>query len=909
MDISHSATKISADCALDREALGLLRRYFGHRDFRPGQLEVVRSVAGFNDTFVVMPTGGGKSLCYQIPALMMEGSALVISPLIALMHDQVRTLERAGIPGCFINSSLGFDEIRRRMQRAREGAYKLIFVAPERLESPQFLEEMQRVQWSFLAVDEAHCVSEWGHDFRPAYLRIAEANLALGRLPALALTATATPEVQDDIIAQLQMRNPRQFIRGFDRPNLRYIVEEVADKSPRLADICGAQSGGSTLVYCGSRKRVDMFTQALRDYRIPAEAYHAGLSEAYRKAVIERFLSGQTKTVVATNAFGMGVDKPDVRNVVHCDLTLSVEAYYQEAGRAGRDGEEAFCTLLYSPGDRRLMEFFLQCNFPAPDKVEKAYNLLYDSVQAAVGEIPARPSPLDDARLASALRVHPAEAGAIISLLERANILRRGSSGNVARVQFLATRERLREYHSQVPERKRNALNALMRLAGSEAFHAPVEISLPDVWRKHGIPTEEFLEAVRAFEYGRLIRFDAPGASQEGGIAFLMERFPASRWRENVPFDWPKLLARRERAVQKLDAVEHYALTNECKRDTLLRYFGEMDVEPRCGKCSSCRQNERAAAAVQRLSPRKLFLLRQTLSAVAELDGRFGRAVVADVLRGKKSADKVRKFDLHKASTFGAAQQYSDEEVREALNIALAARWIALSEDRYATVFLTPDGAKEAPEAPEPLAVNGYNRDECSHPELLQTARRLRREIAAQLRVGERAVVDDRSLAALVNALPRTLREVKRETRYASNLFLHRFAPVFLAAVEEFLRQKAVQNGDDLATLPESVRRSVEMLRAGETLAAVATKRHIAEATVAQHIQTALEHGVQLERRLYVRDEIYEQTREFLRARPDAFLKDIRAALALDVDWHELRIAAAFARAERGFALQTVNRA
>ena len=713
--ISFSTAR-ETNSALDREALGLLRRYFGHRDFRPGQLEVVRSVARFDDTFVVMPTGGGKSLCYQIPALLMDGAALVISPLIALMHDQVRTLERAGISGCFINSSLGFDEIRRRMQRAREGAYKLIFVAPERLESPQFLEEMQRVQWSFLAVDEAHCVSEWGHDFRPAYLRIAEANLALGRLPTLALTATATPEVQDDIVAQLKMRNPQQFIRGFDRPNLRYIVEEVGDKAPRLADICGAQTGGSTLVYCASRKRVEMFTQALRDYRIPAEPYHAGLGDAYRKAVIERFLSGETKTVVATNAFGMGVDKPDVRNVVHCDLTLSVEAYYQEAGRAGRDGEEALCTLLYSPSDRRLMEFFIQCNFPAPEKVEKAYNLLYDSVQAAVGEIPAHASQLDDASLASALGAHPAEAGAIISLLERAGVLRRGSSGNAARVQFLATRERLREYHAHVPERKRNALNALMRLAGSAAFHAPVEISLPDVWRKHGIPTEEFLEAVRAFEYGRLIRFDSPrtGASDGGGVAFLMERFPAARWRENVPFDWQKLLTRRERAVQKLDAVEHYALTSECKRDALLRYFGEMDVEPRCGKCSSCRQNERAVAAVQTLSPRKIFLLRQALTAIAELDGRFGRAVVADVLRGKKSSDKVRKFNLHKAVSFGAAERYADEEVREALDTALSARWIALSEDRYATVFLTPDGVKELPDAPVPLAVDGYNRDVCA---------------------------------------------------------------------------------------------------------------------------------------------------------------------------------------------------
>ena len=880
----------------DRLALTLLRQYFGHTAFRAGQNEVIRSILGCRDTFVVMPTGGGKSLCYQIPALMMDGTALVISPLIALMHDQVRTLERAGIPACFINSSLPFDEIRRRLQAAREGAYKLIYVAPERLESKQFLEELQRVEWSFMAVDEAHCVSEWGHDFRPAYLGIADANAALGRLPIIALTATATEEVQADVPAQLKMRDPERFIRGFDRPNLNYIVEAEHNKTVRVADICAA-STGANIVYCGSRKRVEQFTEALRSYNLPAAPYHGGMGDGFRRSVLEKFLGGECKTIVATNAFGMGVDKADVRNVIHCDLTLSLEAYYQEAGRAGRDGAPADCTLLYAPSDRRLMEFFLQCSFPALEMVEKAYTLLYDNAQVGVGEKALKPSHLDENRLAALLGVHPAEAGAAITVLERANVLRRGTSGNQARVQFLATRERLREYHSNVPERKRNALNALMRLVGSAAFHEMTEFDVSDVWRKHDIPTEEFLEAMRAFEYGRLVKFEPPGVS--GGMTLLQERFPKNTLTQSLPIDWQKHILRRERAMQKLESVERYATTPDCKRDVLLSYFGELEVEPHCGRCSSCKQADKTAQDSERLSEKKLFLLQQILTAAAELDGRFGRSVLADVLVGKRSSEKVRKFGLHRTPSFGAAAKFSEQEISEAVQTALHAQWLSLTDERFATLYLTPLGATRLPSVPEPTVLDGYNRDTCFYPELLAQAQRLRTDVASLYKISPHIIVDDRALTALVNALPRTVQDMKREVRYLSNVCLSRFAPIFLKAVQGFLRHRAQESGLDSVNVPEAVQRTLELLRSGLSVREVAEKRRLNVGTVAQHIQVALEQGVMLPRERFVSENLYATVRDFLRIRPDAFLKDIRAAIHGEVEWYELRIASAFVRSEQ----------
>lgn len=886
----------------ERLALTLLRQYFGYTNFRAGQSEIIDSIVRCRDTFVVMPTGGGKSLCYQIPALMQDGTALVISPLIALMHDQVRTLEKAGIPGCFINSSLPFEEIRRRLQAAREGAYKLIYVAPERLESKQFLEEMQRVEWSFLAVDEAHCVSEWGHDFRPAYVRIHEANEALGRLPIIALTATATSEVQEDIVAQLQMREPERFIRGFDRPNLRYTVEHESDKTSRVADICssvsksGSQKGGSNIVYCGSRKRVEQFAQALRGYNLPVVAYHGGMGDNFRRSALERFLNGEIQTIVATNAFGMGVDKPDVRNVIHCDLTLTPEAYYQEAGRAGRDGESADCTLLYTPNDRRLMEFFVQCAFPPLELVQKVYGLLYDSIQAGLGAKPLETSTLRAERIAAMLSVHAAEADAVISLLERANVLRRGTPGNMARVQFLATRERLREYYSNVPERRRNALNALMRLVGSAAFHEPTEFDMLDVWRKHNVPTEEFLEAIRAFEYGRLVKFDPPGIRD--GITLLLERFPTEHLVNYLPFDWQKHILRRERAIQKLETVERYATTSDCKRDFLLRYFGEEDVEPHCGRCSSCKQAEKASEERAYQSERKQFLIQQVLSATAELDGRFGKTVLVDVLAGKRSSEKVRKFGLHRLASFDAAGKFSEQEITETVQHCLSAQWLSTTEERFPTLFLTPLGAARLPEVPEPYILDGYNRDTCSYPELLEKTKRLRYDLASLHRIAQHIIIDDRSLIALVNALPRTVHDMKREVRYLSDVCLYRFAPQFLKLVQEYIRQRATHNSTDTAILPDNVQRSLEMLRSGLGVEEVAEKRNLNVGTIAQHIQLAIEQGVILPRERYVREELYATVKEFLAIRPEAFLKDLRQAVHGEVEWWELRIAAAFVRAE-----------
>ena len=338
----------------------LLREYFGHDSFRPGQEGLIDALMDGQDVLGVMPTGAGKSMCYQIPALMLPGITLVVSPLISLMKDQVMTLCQAGIPAAYLNSSLSFPQYCEALRRACRGAYKIIYVAPERLATEGFLHFAAGADISLVAVDEAHCVSQWGQDFRPSYLQIADFVEGLARRPVLAaFTATATREVRADIVRLLRLREPRTVVTGFDRENLFFDVERPEKKPRRLLELLRERRGRSGIVYCATRANVERVCQTLCDNGFSATRYHAGLDDQERQRNQEDFSYDRKSIMVATNAFGMGIDKSNVSFVIHYNMPKNLESYYQEAGRAGRDGSPADCILLFSPGDVRTAEFLI----------------------------------------------------------------------------------------------------------------------------------------------------------------------------------------------------------------------------------------------------------------------------------------------------------------------------------------------------------------------------------------------------------------------------------------------------------------------------------------------------------------------------------------------------------------------
>lgn len=561
------------------KARQVLQTYWGFSAFRPLQEDIIQSVLNGRDTLALLPTGGGKSLCYQVPAMCLEGLCIVVSPLIALMKDQVANLQKRNIPAAAIYSGMNRREIDRIFENACNGGYKLLYLSPERLKSELAQARLLRMNVSFIAVDEAHCVSQWGYDFRPPYLQIPEIRELLPGTQVLALTATATTDVVEDIQDKLGFKAKNVIRQSFSRENLSYSVLYEQKKHDKLVDVL-QKVPGSALVYVRSRGETKDIAAHLAKRGIQASFYHAGLSYEDRNLRQDEWQTGRVRVMVCTNAFGMGIDKPDVRTVVHMALPESLEAYFQEAGRAGRDGKKAFAVMLYTPLDADNLRRQLEIAYPSVEQIRRVYQALGSFSQLAVGAGAGESFDFDLPLFCQTFKLEVPQTHAALRLLEQEGWVAVAESGQtMSKVWINVSREVLYDY--QLRNAQADAVSKVLLRAYPGIQNNPIEISEAAVGRFCNT-TPDVVQTVLENAARENVLEYYPRTSR-AQLLFLRARVAAN----NLQLDNAALHFRQSRATNRVEAAITYASTLRCRSRQLLAYFGEKDSVD-CGICDVC---------------------------------------------------------------------------------------------------------------------------------------------------------------------------------------------------------------------------------------------------------------------------------------------------------------------------------
>ncbi len=589
------------------DARTILKQYWGYDHFRPLQEDIVNAVIRNEDVLALLPTGGGKSICFQVPALMKPGVCLVVSPLIALINDQVENLNQRGISAIAIHSGLSYREVKKAMEDAASGRYKFVYLSPERLESRLFLEYLPAMQTTLIAIDEAHCISQWGYDFRPSYLKIAALRQQLPGVAIIALTASATKEVQDDICEKLSFQKKHQrFQQSFERPNIAYHVMTPESKAITLIELLKKNSG-SAIVYAKSRRQTEETAALLKMHGFSADFYHAGLKKEERNKKQEDWIRNKISIIVCTNAFGMGIDKPDVRCVVHFSIPESLENYYQEAGRAGRDGKSSNVVLLF---DQREADDLYQTNtlrYPEPEILKQIYAALMNHLQVPAGAGEGQTFDFDISTFANAFKLHPVQTNYVLQTLSQEGLLYLTESAyKPSQLSFTCSKEEMRTVENNYSGTV-EMIRALLRNYEG-IFNYPTSIFERQLAGILRITTEQVSKQLIFLHQIGIVQYKPQ--SEKPQLTLLRNRM----YRDDYRFNMASIRKRKEKHLERIKAMIHYATDKSlCRSMMIANYFNDADAKP-CEICDNCATN-----TTKKISKQQFEAISQIINKLASL--------------------------------------------------------------------------------------------------------------------------------------------------------------------------------------------------------------------------------------------------------------------------------------------------
>jgi ATP-dependent DNA helicase RecQ len=615
----------------------VLKEFWGFDSFRSSQSEIIASLLEGNDTLAILPTGGGKSICFQVPALMKEGCCLVISPLIALMEDQVQRLQSMGIPARAITSGLNQHELEDVLDECINGKLKFLYVSPERLETRAMLSALPDLPINLIAVDESHCISQWGYDFRPSYLNVSAIRPYFRNIPLIALTASATNQVKDDILQRLTMKTPKVFMNSFSRENINYRSIQCEEKTTPIITLL-REIPGSAIIYCRTRRRTTELSDLLQQHGFGADHYHAGLDQELRKEKQQSWITGGTRIMVCTNAFGMGIDKPDVRLVLHADIPDCLENYYQEAGRAGRDGKESYAILLYRLDDLENLRLMPAQKFPPMATIRKVYHALANHHQVPAGAGAGSCYELNLEEFMEKFKLALNDVINSLQTLKQEHIIHYLERVFMpSTVQFLCGREYMEQVESEYPELE--PLIKILLRTYSGIYDVPVRISEKQIaWKLNMVISKVVSDLIRLNKMG-IISFTPKKESPQ--ICYIQDRVRA----DELEIDHAAYQLRKKMYEERVEVMIRFATDKKCKSIQIGNYFGDESI-PACGKCDNCLKKAEDRSEVGIYDQILTKLLKGPLN-FAELKKMlpFGEKEILNELQFLKDQEKIKIDD------------------------------------------------------------------------------------------------------------------------------------------------------------------------------------------------------------------------------------------------------------------------